>query len=183
MFWMPSICSSTSLTKSLMISIKFCSTIEKRATAQDWSTIIYQQGIEHNLQPSIQTFIDILPRNTAATVRYLPCLTEEVNNLMIVEEQFHLKFLPWVTGSHHILGIEHLLSQFRNRESPEWNRQALKQGQIVHTRHDARTEINTRRCKHAIIENFKLYLYCWLPLAVRGAKPGIKKCSLMGAQV
>ena len=27
------------------------------------------------------------------------------------------------------------------------------------------------------------YLYCWLPLAVSGANPGMKKCSLRGGRL
>ena len=53
-----------------------------------------------------------------------------------------------VAGSHHVREVEHLLRQLGNRQRPGvegWDR--------------------TRSA----------HLYCWLPRAVSGAKPGMKK--------
>merc|ERR1719370_1839919 len=67
---------------------------------------------------SSTSFIDILPRKTAATVKYLPCLGSQAAIMFLASN------ICWVNS-----GTE------RGR-------------------------------------------YCWLPLAVRGANPGMKKCNL-----
>merc|ERR1719189_1860409 len=67
---------------------------------------------------SSTSFIDILPRNTAATVRNLPCLGSHAAIMFLASN------ICWVSSG-------------------------------------------TVRA-----------LYCWLPRAVRGANPGMKKCSL-----
>jgi hypothetical protein len=100
---------------------------------------------------SSTSFIDILPRNIVATrsrimrKRRSDCLSKSTCKVPA---------MPRVTGSHHVLGIKHLQSQFWDSDSTV----LLGISTVQKYYRDDRCGVTD--------------------LATRGANPGMKKCSL-----